>query len=95
MTFRHSSTRPQIERQLDAELTRSNLRCQDYVVTLACLACCDLAAEPEAMNLICEVVTLRAGRAPEYELQSWGTRARKYLHSLLEADEPTAPRSLN
>ncbi len=67
MTVPNRNARPRSELELDNDLLRSNLRSTDPVIVLAILATVDLA-EPEAMNLIEDVVELRSRRAPEDEL---------------------------
>jgi hypothetical protein len=96
MTDSTWGTRPRAEHELDAAFMRQNLqRSNDWAIALCILATVDLAAEPGAMSLIEDVVTLRAGRATEDELQEWGQRTRSFLYRLLQADEPVAPRPLN
>ena len=94
MTDSTWGTRPRAEHELDATFMRQNLeRTNDWAIALCILATVDLAVEPRAMDLIEELVTLRAGRATEDELQEWGQRTRSFLYRLLEADERDAPRA--
>ncbi len=62
---------------------------------MALLATVDLGEQPQALDLICEVVTLRASGAAEDELQAWGARVRAYLHRLIDGDAPVAVRTVN
>ena len=80
------------QHELELSAMRRNLQSPDWVTTIAVLATIDLAEEPQALDLICELVELRAGGAGEVELQGWGARARAYLR--LIADQPEAERTL-
>jgi hypothetical protein len=72
---------------------RRNLQSRDYIMMLSVLATIDIAEEPQALDLlICDIVELRSGRAPEHELQAWAARARDYLRRLIgDAPAESAP----
>jgi hypothetical protein len=70
---------------------RRNLQSRDWVTILATLATIDIAEEPQALDLLCDVVEMRAGGAGEAELQAWGARARAFLHRLIDGPADARP----
>jgi hypothetical protein len=93
MTVPNRSARPRIEREIDDDFLRRNPQTADCVIMLALLSTIDLTEEPKALDLICDICELRAGRAPEAELHAWGERARAWLLRLI-GDAPVATRPL-